>query len=624
MPYDADVSIDSITFTATAADMTVDLTYVIDSTLLQGTSAVVFEDLIHDGVTINTHHDIEDDDQTVYYPAIDTVLTDSETGIHEVVAGTTFTPVDTISYENLVVGEEYRLVSVLMVKETGEVYSQMAEQTSFDEENGTAKSALYLKEWRVETTFTATEADGTITVEFEDIDTTDIEGMTLVAYEYLYTTNSDDEWTEITDHEDINDEDQSIHVPEIDTTLKSITGSKMANAETEITLVDTVTYKNLIAGNTYTVTGTLMDKETGEPMLDDNGNEITTEAEFTAEDTDGSVDITFTFSGVSLAGKSVVAFETVYYEDIEVAVHTDIKDDDQTVDFPKVTTDAKDSNGSDYVTSAAQGSVIDVVTYENVIVGEEYTVKGTLMDKTTGEAILDMNGDPVTAEAAFVAEESSGTVELTFKVHSNSFYGAAVAFERLYDVNGVLIETHEDIDDENQTVYFPEIKTSLANVNGDKALISGGTAKLVDTVTYTNLEVGTTYRLVGTLMDKSTGKAAVDADSNEITAETVFTVETTNGSVEVVFEFDSEGLEGTYIAFEELYKVCEDYEVIYAEHKDLGDADQTVTIKMPEITEEPDTGDNTNLMFWSFLAAAALAAAGLSLYSFRKQNLKDK
>lgn len=48
--------------------------------------------------------------------------------------------------------------------------------------------------------------------------------------------------------------------------------------------MDTIEYTGLIPGNEYTVSGTLMDKATGEPALDDEGDEITASTTFTAEE----------------------------------------------------------------------------------------------------------------------------------------------------------------------------------------------------------------------------------------------------------------------------------------------------------------------------------------------------
>ncbi len=79
--------------------------------------------------------------------------------------------------------------------------------------------------------------------------------------------------------------------------------------------MDTVAYTGLKKGDTYTVTGILMDADTGETALDDDGNTITASKEFTAPSTDGNIDIAFTFAGVLLAGKTLVAFEDISYEE---------------------------------------------------------------------------------------------------------------------------------------------------------------------------------------------------------------------------------------------------------------------------------------------------------------------
>ena len=75
-----------------------------------------------------------------------------------------------------------------------------------------------------------------------------------------------------------------------------------------MTIVDTVSYKNLIVGQEYTVKGKLMLKETGEPLRID-GKEVTAETTFVPEEADGSVDMKFTFDASALNKKSVVVFE---------------------------------------------------------------------------------------------------------------------------------------------------------------------------------------------------------------------------------------------------------------------------------------------------------------------------
>ena len=77
-----------------------------------------------------------------------------------------------------------------------------------------------------------------------------------------------------------------------------------------------------------------MNKETGEEVLIDD-KPITAETTFTPEKSEGSVDVIFTFDSSLVAPKTVVAFETLEYKGIEIAVHADIEDKDQTVYVPK-------------------------------------------------------------------------------------------------------------------------------------------------------------------------------------------------------------------------------------------------------------------------------------------------
>lgn len=110
-------------------------------------------------------------------------------------------------------------------------------------------------------------------------------------------------------------------------------GDQIAQADEQVTIVDTVYYENLEFGGTYTLTGTLMVKSTGEPLLDAEGNTVTATKEFAADNTNGSVNIEFTFDASLLAGEDVVAFESLVKDGIEVAVHADIEDEGQTLHF---------------------------------------------------------------------------------------------------------------------------------------------------------------------------------------------------------------------------------------------------------------------------------------------------
>lgn len=139
---------------------------------------------------------------------------------------------------------------------------------------------------------------------------------------YQATVSEDEEVIEITVEND--------KIPELGTTA-TIDGKKEFTANGDVTIDDVVSYKHLVPGKEYTVKGILMDKATGKPFLVDD-NEITSEVTFTAEKADGEVTVSFTFDGSAITKNTeIVAFETLYRDETEIAVHADIDDKDQTV-----------------------------------------------------------------------------------------------------------------------------------------------------------------------------------------------------------------------------------------------------------------------------------------------------
>ena len=66
------------------------------------------------------------------------------------------------------------------------------------------------------------------------------------------------------EHKDKDDENQTVVFPDLKTTARdSETDDHVSNADDSITIIDTVEYSGLHVGNEYTITGTLMDQETG-------------------------------------------------------------------------------------------------------------------------------------------------------------------------------------------------------------------------------------------------------------------------------------------------------------------------------------------------------------------------
>ena len=240
--------------------------------------------------------------------------------------------------------------------------------------------------------------------------------------------------------------------PEIHTTA-DVDGEKAVGASGVITLTDTVSYKHLIPGKEYTLTGKLMDKATGKAFLLD-GKEITSEVTFTPDEPDGEIEVEFTFDARLIQIETdLVVFEGLRSDGIELAVHADIEDVGQTVTIipPEIHTTATIGRKKE-ATAAGTITIEDVVKYENLIPGKEYTVFGELMDKSTGKSFL-VDGKPVTAEATFTPEKSSGEVkvEFTFDARLIQIETDLVVFEGLRS-DGIELAVHADIEDVGQTV----------------------------------------------------------------------------------------------------------------------------------------------------------------------------
>ena len=541
-------------FTAPTADGNIDITFTFAGVSLAGKTLVAFEDISYEGRRYAVHADINDKNQTVYIPKIHTKALDANTGLNQVLADSNATVVDTVTYTHLLPGKTYVMKGVLMTS---------------------AGNALMVngKTITASTEFVPTTTDGTVDVTF-NFDASEIGGRKLVFYEYLELDSNT-----VASHTDISDTDQTVYVPKLRTTIfDSENGSHNSAADKDITLIDTVRYNGVEIGRKYTVVGTIVDKETGNALLDDAGNKITASNEFVAEKTNGTIDVTFKFSGKCLAGKTTVAFEDMYSEGKKVAVHADLRDEGQTEYFPSVHTTATSNDTEDHVVGANEKvTITDQVALKALKLGTEYTLSGTLMNAKTGKPIM-VNGNTITARRTFTADAHEMTIPLTYTLNASELAGTTtVVFENLYS-DGALLAAHADLEDAEQTVYIPEIHTTAKDqttkINHTEA---NKTATIVDTVSYTNLLPGREYTVSGTLMDKETGKAVL-ADGKEITANTTFTPEKSEGSVDVVFTFDA-GIVApkTVVAFETLtYK-----KIQIAVHAEIEDKDQTVYI--PEI-----------------------------------------
>lgn len=433
----------STTFTAEKEEGTVIITYEFDASALQGKTIVVFEDLYYEKIHVVSHADINDKDQTVKYPKLTTTAKSTDTEERLVIPNKKVTVVDTVKYENVLVGETYDVTGYLMVQGTN--------------------SPLLVNGKKIEAkgSFKAEAESGTIDLTYK-FDGTGLEGQSVVVFENMYLGEA-----QVAKHEDITNEGQTIHFPKIGTTAKDgKTGTHMGNATTDATIVDTVKYENLVVGKKYTVSGYLMIKDTNKPFLID-GKKVTASTTFTAKSANGTVDLTYKFDATALKGKDVVVFEDVYYNDIKVATHADINDEDQTIKYPSIKTTAT-CDGSKQVARKTAVKITDKVAYENLVKGSKYTVKGILMDKVTGKE-LDVSGE-VEAELEFTAKGNNGEISMVYTIDTTNINKTdIVVFEYLYDENGKLVASHEDINDEDQTVHVPKLPPEDTPKTGDSS-----------------------------------------------------------------------------------------------------------------------------------------------------------
>lgn len=273
-------------------------------------------------------------------------------------------------------------------------------------------------------------------------------------------------------------------------TTATVDGHHYAPISDQVTLTDTVAYEGAVSGREYTVTGTLhvvqLDedgmKTDGGAVRDAEGNDVTVSTTFTAERQDGTVDVTFTFDASQLAGRTVVAFETMRQGDALFATHADISDEDQSVSFrPSLHTTATDrSDGDHTISSTGTVTIVDTVDYAGLVPGQSYVVSGTLMDKTTGNPVTGADGAPVTARTSFIPETADGSVDVTFSLESSALGGHdTVVFEDLYEGDeqtGTVVSQHRDLDSADQTVSVAA--PVLSHASGDAA--SGGYDKTGD------------------------------------------------------------------------------------------------------------------------------------------------
>lgn len=566
---DAEGNIIEVTnsFKPDSEDGTYDVRITFDASELKGTSLVVYEYayLTSTGSQIASHEDIDDEGQTVHILKIGTVASNGEGSDNKAIPAAPDTKIyDRVDYEGLLPNSIYTVSGDLHDAVSGEAIIQ----------NGEAITES--------TTFTTDDTgNGSAYVVFT-VDTTDMKGKSLVVFERLYEGEGT-EGKKLAEDTELPNEAETVYVPEIATTATTDTGSHTSFAGEKVTIHDVVKYFNLYPGQEYKIDGKLVDKETGDTLLDPDGNPYTESKIFTPTESEGSEIITFIIDASQLAGKSVVAFETLSYKDIDgeykfLTDHADTDDDDQTIHFPKLATNAASVDGIQTIMPDEIVTFKDVVHVFNAVIGSNYAFRGTLVD-SEGRELKNLEK----VETTVTAETADFDVELTFELNAKE-YGLAgstlTVFEKMFEIKAdgkeVEVANHEEVQDEDQTIWFPEIKTMATGKNGEKLIEFEDfedEVTVIDTVTYKALKPGEEHVMTGTLMNKETNEPITGEDGKPITASTTFTPEMEYGTVELEFTFKGKYVAGkTVVAYERLTSKG----ILIAVHEDIEDKDQTV------------------------------------------------
>ncbi len=536
---------------------------------------------------------------------------------------------DTVVYENLLAGETYKLTGQLM-------------KITADKEEEVATK---------ETTFVAdASGNGTTSLEFEDVSLE--AGVKYVVYETAESEKEIDfkegKEKHKVEHKDKDDKAQTVVVTKEKPTKPSgklattveVDGTK-ADAQKELelsvatdkvtkTVKDTVVYENLLAGETYKLTGQLM------KITADKEEEVATKETTFVADASGNGTTSLEFEDVSLeAGVKYVVYETAESEkeidfkegkEKHKVEHKDKDDKAQTVVVTKekptkpsgklATTVEVDGTKADaqkelelsVATDKVTKTVKDTVVYENLLAGETYKLTGQLMKITA-----DKEEEVATKETTFVADASgNGTTSLEFEDVSLEAGVKYVVYETAESEKEIDFKEgkekhkveHKDKDDKAQTVVVTKEKptkpsgklATTVEVDGTKAdaqkelELSVATDKVTktvkDTVVYENLLAGETYKLTGQLM-----KITADKEEEVATKETTFVADASgNGTTSLEFEDVSLEAGVKYVVYETAESEKEiDFkegkEKHKVEHKDKDDKAQTVVVS--KIKPEP-------------------------------------
>lgn len=519
---------------------------------------------------MDTHNDLNDENQTFYVADIQTELTNAD-GEHFFTPNGTASLTDKVTYSGLKPNQEYTLTGQLINKDTGAVVVQNTVR------------------------FTPSATTGTINVPFS-FDASGLGGVTLVAYETLSGTVSSYGIPvgtyDLAEHKDKNDENQTVTSMSISTSAADKkTNTKMVMPTSDAAVVDTVSYKGAVTGQTYRLEATLMQKYKEGAAVDSTGNIVTGSAEFTPTAKNGSQVVELSFDATSMPSGEYVVFEKLYALNGDKkelwTTHEDYNDAAQTITITGFDTNIYEA---DTLTNMAYPKkdmeVHDIVTYTGFQPGETYTVDWKLVDVATKKDYVDAAGKTVKKTQSFTPDEADGEFEIVETFDGSKLNGqnlTAVTTVKLG--SSVLFEHNKNLDNEYETISIPGLDTVATETGtGAKEVYAIPNISITDKITYQKLQVGLEHIVKTSIVDKKTGEVLQNNKREPLTFESEIAPDEADGVYEAVLEFNGSGLGGVEaVVFQEIWLG----DTLIAQHKDLNDTDQTFTFKeMPKRTAE--------------------------------------
>ncbi|WP_299294903.1 VaFE repeat-containing surface-anchored protein [uncultured Mobiluncus sp.] len=557
--------------------------------------------------TVAEHANPKDEAQTVYVPGVTTDAKDGD-GDKYVDPTQNITIIDTVTGSGLIPGKEYTIDGELMMAgANGEPVHTGVFNNDGDVKVVADANGKFSKDLTFEMSVDKAKELGLWVDENGQPTPT---GKDLVVFENLKLNGKP-----VAIHHDITDEAQTVHSGGMQTSAKDSDGNQtMIPGQKNAVITDTVTFTGKFEPkHNYTLVGELHYVTTDKGAKTDAGKVpgVTVQPVKVTSDAKGVIGkqtMKFTVPADSIVeGKDLVVFETLHDGDAKgnvVVKHTNPNDPAQTVNVVKnsITTTAydggKDGKGSDTSdknldNSQAKVVIYDLVDYEGLQVGKEYSVTGTLhyqADATLADGTQVKAGDAIDAKhvtvtpAKFVAKTPSskdkGAVKaiVKFEVDKAALATApVVVFEDLMD-GDVTVATHHDINDDSQVVYNPSLATA-ATVNGAKLVQLKKDQKDVtvdDKVTISNAAPGT-YTLKGKLMAEDGKTVVATSDVKDVKV----TKGTTEKDVTFTIPADKVKAGAKFVVFEELVDAKGE---VVASHKDMASEDQTVRVGSLETT----------------------------------------